>query len=64
MNLNMIRPKTGTEGLSVLKLNSVKHLSNKHIENQKKLSNSKYSNQENHFISIHQFKLKETGCWA
>ena len=54
----MIEPKNGTEKLFLSITRNCETL----IENLKKPSNSKWSNQEKHFILTLQFTLKEIGC--
>ena len=61
MNLNMIRTENEIQDLLLSITKLVKSWLSKLIENRKKPSNLKCSNQEKHFILIHQFTSKETG---
>ena len=64
MNLKMIRPKNETEDLllSITK-NCGTLIEQTHAKPQETLEFKMIPNQEKHFISIHQFRLKKIGCW-
>ena len=61
MNLNTIQPNNETEDILLSITENCDSLLKKLIQKLKKHLNSNLPNQEKHFISIHQLKLKKIG---
>ena len=61
MNLNMIQPKNETEELLLSITKKCETLIKKKHRKAEEIFDFKMTNQEKHFISIHQLKLKNIG---